>query len=120
MRSPSTTEPTDPTGTAPGDENRNAGERCDHAKGAMSLLTKDRVGGALVIVAAIVGLVLVFTGPGSEGSEGSAGGDTDIAPPSSQVSPAPGSQVPPPAPGQSQPPAPAQPQQDNDGDSDGD
>ena len=79
-------------------------------------MTKDRVGAGLAVVAAIIGLVLVFTY-----RDVSAGDDDDdgpAAPPSvSQMAPAPGAPGQP-APGQVQQPAPpAQP--DGDGDDDG-
>jgi hypothetical protein len=84
-------------------------------------VTKDRVGAGLAVLAAIIGLVLVFQFPQSPGD----GDDDDApaAPPTSQIAPAPGGVLPPgqvqPAPGQvQQPQAPAQ-QPDNDGDDDG-
>ncbi|MFC5947424.1 hypothetical protein ACFQH9_03920 [Pseudonocardia lutea] len=70
--------------------------------------TKDRVGAALAIAAAVAGLVLVFTGPGA-GNE-----RPGSPPPTGQVAPRPGGQVQP-APAQERP-APAQDQQDDDGD----
>jgi hypothetical protein len=70
-------------------------------------MTKDRVGAALAVAAAVVGLVLVFTGRGDAGDAGPA------APPAtSRVAPAPGGQVAPPASGQDQEQAPAQPDDD--------
>ncbi|MHC1563566.1 hypothetical protein ACR9E3_31825 [Actinomycetospora sp. C-140] len=86
-------------------------------------MTKDRIGAGVAVVAAIIGLVLVFTYRDVTG-----GGDDDdgpAAPPSvSQMAPAPGvpGQGQQPAPGQvqQQPAQPAQPAQpDNDGDDDG-
>jgi hypothetical protein len=78
-------------------------------------MTKDRVGAGLAAVAAIVGLVLVF----SYRDVGAAGADDGpAAPPSmSQVVPAPGGGLP--APGQGQQPAQPRPQQPQ-GDADGD
>lgn len=85
-------------------------------------MTKDRVGAGLAVVAAIIGLVLVFTYRDAGADEND--DDNPAAPPStSQVVPAvPGGQVQ--QPGQvqvpGQPVAPAQPQPDNDGDDDDD
>ena len=85
------------------------------------MVTKNRIGNALAVVAAVIGLVLVFSGAGH--------GDRDDAPaappPASQVqAPAPGQPAPaqPAAPtaGQPQAPAPAAPpKKDDDGDDDG-
>jgi hypothetical protein len=85
--------------------------------------TKDRVGAGLAVVAAIIGLVLVFSyreaSGGDDDDDGPAG---PAAPPSiSQVVPAPGlpGQVQQPAPGQvQQQPAQQPAQPDNDGDDD--
>jgi hypothetical protein len=74
------------------------------------VLTKDRVGAALAIAAAVAGLVLVFTGGGTESERPS------TPPPAGQVAPPPARQVQP-APAQEQP-APAKDQQDDDGDGD--
>ena len=81
------------------------------------MLTKDRVGGALAVVGAIIGLVLVFSGAGNAQNSGDDGNGAPVDPPSiSQVVPAPDGQVQAP-PGQSQPAAPpAQAPADNDGD----
>jgi len=82
------------------------------------VMTKDRVGAGLAVVAAIIGLVLVFT----YRDAGAAEDDVNpAAPPStSQVVPAPvpDGQVQQPGQVQPQPAAPAQPQPDNDGDDD--
>jgi hypothetical protein len=64
--------------------------------------TKDRVGAVVVAVAAVAGLVLVFSQP--------KGGDDDDRPGTSQVQQAPGQDDDAPAPGQ----APAAPGQDQD------
>lgn len=72
-------------------------------------MTKDRVGAGLAVLAAIVGLVLVFSFPQSEGGE-----EDDEAPgaETSEVVEAPG----PPAPGQLAPgPDGEQPGDDDDG-----
>jgi hypothetical protein len=81
------------------------------------VLTKDRVGAGLAIVAAVLGLALVFTQRGSDD-------DTPSMPPTGQVAPAPDGQIQQPAPGVSpgqvqQPAAPAQPNTDGDDDDDG-
>lgn len=81
------------------------------------MLTKDRIGGALAIAAAIIGLWLVFQFPEEEEGGDDEGGPT--SPLTSEVGEAPAGQVPPPVPGQvQQPGAPAQPQPDDDGDDD--
>ena len=92
------------------------------------MLTKDRIGGLLVAVAAVIGLVLVFNG--HSGGDDDDDDDAPATPPTSQVVPAPGGQVAPgQVPGQTQPGAPTQQQQqpqqpqqggDNDGDDDDD
>ena len=74
-------------------------------------MTKDRVGAGLAVLAAIIGLVLVFQFPQAEG-----GADDDEGPETSQVVPAaPVPGQPAPAPGQVPQQAPA----DTDGDDDG-
>ncbi len=87
------------------------------------MLTKNRIGNALAVAAAVVGLVLVFTGAG----HGDDKDDAPAAPPaSSEVVPAPAvpGQVQAPAqtqaPGGAQTQAPAAPPtKDDDGDDDG-
>ncbi|MFC5142984.1 hypothetical protein ACFPK1_32510 [Actinomycetospora rhizophila] len=88
-------------------------------------MTKDRVGAGLAVLAAIIGLVLVFQFPQSEPG----GDDDDDGPETSEVAPAvPGQPAPgQPAPGQVQQPAPggqaeqpAPQQQEQPGDTDGD
>lgn len=78
-------------------------------------VTKDRVGAGLAVLAAIIGLWLVFQFPQSPGDDDD--GDDDGAPAgpgTSQIAPAPGGVLPP---GQvQQPQAPAQPDTDGDGD----
>ena len=102
---------------------KNVRHSVGHAEGGEFELLKNRIGNALATLAAIVGLVLVFTGAGQKGDDD----DAPATPPSSgQVAPAiPGQSQPaapaqsrPPAPGQTQAPAPAQPKKDNDGDDD--
>lgn len=85
-------------------------------------MTKDRVGAGLAVLAAIIGLVLVFQFPQME-----PGGDDDDAPATGQVVEAPGQPAPipgqpqQPAPGgQVQQPAPAEQPADADGDDDDD
>lgn len=85
-------------------------------------MTKDRVGAGFAVLAAIIGLWLVFQFPQSPGDDD--GDDAPASSPASQIAPAPGGVLPPgqvqqpPAPGQvQQPQAPAQ-QPDNDGDDD--
>lgn len=85
-------------------------------------MTKDRVGAGLAILAAIIGLVLVFQFPQSPGGDDD--DDAPATPPAGQIAPAPGGVLPPgqvqqPAPGGQvqQPQAPAQ-QPDDDGDAD--
>ncbi len=84
-------------------------------------MTKDRVGAGLAVLAAIIGLWLVFQFPQSPGDDDD--GDAPTGPETSQIEPAPGGVLPPgqvqqPAPGGQvqQPQAPAQP--DTDGDDD--
>ncbi|MDD7938336.1 hypothetical protein PHK61_07885 [Actinomycetospora lutea] len=84
-------------------------------------MTKDRVGAGLAVLAAIIGLVLVFQFPQSE-----PGGGDDDGPETSEVAPAAPGQ-PAPAPGQVQQPAPggqveqpAPQQQEQPGDTGGD
>ena len=89
-------------------------------------MTKDRVGAGLAVLAAIIGLWLVFQFPQSPGDDGD---DAPSGPETSQIAPAPGGVLPPgqvqqPAPGGQvqQPQAPAQPDtdgDDDDGDDDG-
>ena len=85
-------------------------------------MTKDRVGAGFAVLAAIIGLWLVFQFPQSPGDDD----DGDDAPSTSQIAPAPGGVLPPgqveqPAPGGQvqQPQAPAQPDADGDDDDDG-
>jgi hypothetical protein len=84
-------------------------------------MTKDRVGAGLAILAAIIGLVLVFQFPQSPGGDDD--DDAPATPPAGQIAPAPGGVLPPgqvqPAPGGQvqQPQAPAG-QPDTDGDDD--
>jgi hypothetical protein len=96
-------------------------------QGSEEMVTRNRIANALATIAAIVGMVLVFTGAGS----GQKGDDDDNAPsaptPPSQTAPAvPGQSQPgapaqtaPTGPQQSQPAAPAPSKKDNDGDDDG-
>jgi hypothetical protein len=92
--------------------------------GSEEMMTRNRIANALATIAAIVGMVLVFTGAGTQG-----GGDDDAP-----STPAPPGQSAPAVPGQNQPGAPAQsnapaqtqapapaapPEKDNDGDDDG-
>jgi hypothetical protein len=92
--------------------------------GSEEMMTRNRIANALATIAAIVGMVLVFTGAGTQG-----GGDDDAP-----SSPAPPGRSAPVVPGQNQPDAPAQsnapapvqtqapvapPEKDNDGDDDG-
>ena len=79
----------------------------------VAVLTKDRVGAALAILAGIVGLVLVFSGSGNGDDDDDAPGAT---PPTSQVGPAPDGQVQPGAPGQSGPAGPQSTPDDDDDD----
>jgi hypothetical protein len=80
-------------------------------------MTKDRVGAGLAIVAAIIGLLLVFTYRDVAGGDDDDGPAGPAAPPSiSQVVPAPGQGQPQP---QQQAPQQAPQQGDGDGDDDG-
>jgi hypothetical protein len=91
-------------------------------------VTKDRVGAGLAVLAAIIGLWLVFQFPQSPGDDDD-GDDAPAGSDTSQIAPAPGGTLPPgqvqqPAPGGQvqQPQAPAQPDadgDDDDGDDDG-
>jgi hypothetical protein len=73
------------------------------------VLTKDRVGAGLAILAAVVGLALVFTQRHADDD------DTPSMPPTSQVAPAPGGPIQQPA-QVHQPAAPAPPDTDSDDD----
>jgi hypothetical protein len=82
-------------------------------------VTKDRVGAGFAVLAAIIGLWLVFQFPQSPGDDD--GDDAPAGPATSEVAPAPGGVLPPgqvqqPAPGGQvqQPQAPAQPDGDDD------
>jgi hypothetical protein len=84
-------------------------------------VTKDRVGAGFAVLAAIIGLWLVFQFPQSPGDDD--GDDAPAGPATSEVAPAPGGVLPPgqvqqPAPGGQvqQPQAPAQPDGDDDDD----
>jgi hypothetical protein len=81
-------------------------------------VTKDRVGAGFAVLAAIIGLWLVFQFPQSPGDDD--GDDAPAGPATSEVAPAPGGVLPPgqvqqPAPGGQvqQPQAPAQPDGDD-------
>ena len=63
------------------------------------MLTKERVGNALAVAAAVVGLVLVFSGAGHKSDDGAPA----TAPPAGQVQPAPAAPGQPPAPIQQAP-----------------
>jgi hypothetical protein len=84
-------------------------------------VTKDRVGAGFAVLAAIIGLWLVFQFPQSPGDDD--GDDAPAGPATSEGTPAPGGVLPPgqvqqPAPGGQvqQPQAPAQPDGDDDDD----
>jgi hypothetical protein len=86
-------------------------------------VTKDRVGAGFAVLAAIIGLWLVFQFPQSPGDDDD--GDDAPVPGTSEIAPAPGGVLPPgqvqqPAPGGQvqQPQAPAQPDTDGDDDDD--
>ena len=86
-------------------------------------MTKDRVGAGFAVLAAIIGLWLVFQFPQSPGDDD--GDDAPAGPATSEVAPAPGGVLPPgqvqqPAPGGQvqQPQGPAQPDADGDDDDD--
>ncbi|MEJ2885153.1 hypothetical protein [Actinomycetospora aeridis] len=88
-------------------------------------MTKDRVGAGLAVLAAIIGLVLVFQFPQAEpgGDDDDDGAETSqvvpAVPAPGQPAPAPG-QVQQPAPGGQVQPAPGQPEQPGDADGDDD